>query len=130
MGLGNLFAIAAGGQQILENFGVIEGALNGVFAIWSQGFAITGGLRLRSEYGDKPVYGVITRPDTSSLSKRADGQPHQYWTKLESHVPIDQNTTLRQAAIEANNSTDFLHIATVMEPLHIPFTTAVLIRMT
>ncbi len=38
MGMGHLFAIAGGGQAILNNFGLIDGALDAVFAIWSQGF--------------------------------------------------------------------------------------------
>ncbi len=110
MGLGHLFAIGAGGQQILQNFGLIDAAVDAVFSIWSNEFLISS-LRVRSEYGDTPVYGFIDRPESSL--KRSDGKPHLYWTRIESHVPIDPKTSLRKAAIDTHNSTQFLHIATL-----------------
>ncbi len=56
--MGHLFAIAAGGQAILETLGCINAAVEGVFAIWSRGFLISSGVRVRTEYGEKPVYWV------------------------------------------------------------------------
>ncbi|KAJ6439264.1 DNA-repair protein rad2 [Purpureocillium lavendulum] len=114
LGMGVLGQLAAGGAAILQNTGVIRGAINGVFAIWSRGFAVSSGFRRRSEYGDMPVFGVLTRPDTDSThSKLRRGQDIASWTRLESHVSIDEKITLKQAAMNAHNGTEFLHIATL-----------------
>lgn len=111
MALGGLLRVGDAGLQILNRFDLLEGALEGVYAIFNTRFATTGGLRVRSEYGDNPVYGVLTRSEPIAL--RSDGRPHNHWTRLESHIPVEQDTSLRLAAMEANNSTDFLHIATI-----------------
>ncbi|KAB5559915.1 hypothetical protein GE09DRAFT_72452 [Coniochaeta sp. 2T2.1] len=113
MGFAVLGGLAQGGRAILQATGIIRGAIQGVLAIWTRGFALVGGFR-RSVHGDMPVYGTLTRDPADIAAAGGRGEDMSWaWTELEVHIPLDSGeTSLRAAAMLANNGTEFLHIAT------------------
>jgi len=92
-------------STVLEDDGAARGTIDSLFAAWARGFVTVVESRRRSDQLDEPVHGRLSRIES-------DFPDAATWTRIDSHVPVDGDTTLQQAALDANNGTDFLHVAT------------------